>query len=163
MKIWNIRSLPQKSVSLSPKKHRMQRRVMRNNVECSIGQCGNTVKISRPSSTQCGVSSVRKVELPLTGVAISTPRAVIMFLAAQNENTSAFHRQHSPDLVPSDYHLFGIPKRQLGRRFTTNAEVEKWTCPFFADLDWSIYDAGVCKLVPLYEKCLEQRGNYVEK
>ncbi len=74
------------------------------------------------------------------------------------------HPVYSPDLAPSDYHLFGILKTSLGgQRFTRNAEVEKWVRAFFANLHRSVYTAGIRKLVPHYEKCLEQRENYVEK
>ncbi len=86
-----------------------------------------------------------------------------MFLIAQNKNARAIHRQHSPDLAPSDYHLFGILKTPLGgQHLTTNAEVEKWMHAF-ANLDRSVYDAGMCKLVLRYEKYLERSGNCVEK
>ncbi len=73
-------------------KHRMQHRVTRNSEECSVGQCGKTVKISQPSGNKCGVGTVRKMELHVRGVSDCTPCAVIMFLIARNENTSVIHR-----------------------------------------------------------------------
>ncbi len=98
------------------------------------------------------------MELPVRGVSNCTPHAVIMFLMARNENVSAILRQHLPDLAPTDNHLFGILKTSPGGQcFTTNAEVEKWTCAFFANLNRCVYDAGISKLVPHYEKCLEWR------
>ncbi len=104
------------------------------------------------------------MELPVRGVSDCTSRAVIFFLVAWNGNKSAIHWEHSPDLAPSDYHLFGILKTLLGeQRFIKNDEVEKWTRAFFANLDSSVYDVGICKLVPHYEKCLERCENYVKK
>ncbi len=85
-----------------------------------------------------------------------TPHAVIMFLIVRNKNVSAICRQPSSDLAPSYYYLFGILKTSLGEQhFITNTEVKKWARAFFANLDRSVYDAGLCKLVPRYEKCLE--------
>ncbi len=104
------------------------------------------------------------MELPVGSVSDCTPHAMIMFLVAQNENASTIHPQNSPDLAYSVYHLFGIQKASLsGQHFTTNTEVEKWMRAFFADLDRNVYDAGIRKLMPYYEKCLELRLNYVEK
>jgi histone-lysine N-methyltransferase SETMAR len=43
------------------------------------------------------------------------------------------HPPYSPDLAPSDYHLFGSPKKKLwGRRFGSDEEVKQvvhtWLC-----------------------------------
>jgi transposase len=74
------------------------------------------------------------------------------------------HPPYSPDLVPSDYHLFTKMKILLGtQRFHTNeklmAVVNKWlhnlAAPFFEE--------GLQKLVSRYDKCLNVDDNYVEK
>ena len=73
------------------------------------------------------------------------------------------HPPHSPDLAPSDYHLFPGLKNQLkGRHFSSDAEViaavETW-------LDGQIsafFFSGLQKLEQRTKKCIELRGLYVE-
>jgi len=70
------------------------------------------------------------------------------------------HPPYSPDLAPSDYHLFPGPKKQLnGRHFSSDAEViaaaETWldgqTSDFF-------FLSGLQKLEQRTKKCIELRG-----
>jgi len=73
------------------------------------------------------------------------------------------HPPYSPDLAPSDYHLFPRLKKQLkGRHFSSDAEViaaaETW-------LDGQLSDfilRGLQKLEQRAKKCIELRGEYVE-
>jgi histone-lysine N-methyltransferase SETMAR len=75
------------------------------------------------------------------------------------------HKPNSPDLVPSDFHMFGPMKEAVrGNRFSSDEEVigavENWlkTQPenfFFSD--------GIKKLVKHWIRCVEVEGNYVEK
>jgi hypothetical protein len=74
------------------------------------------------------------------------------------------HPLYSPDLAPSDYHLFTYPKNWLGsQRFNSNEEliegVKTWLRPQAADF----FDTGMQKLIPRYDKCLNFGGDYVEK
>ncbi len=74
------------------------------------------------------------------------------------------HSPYSPDLTPSDYHLFLQLKSALGGlRFQSNAEVIAWCRKFFQNLDTANYSRGISKLVDRFEKCLEKYGDYVEK
>ena len=71
---------------------------------------------------------------------------------------------YSPDLVPSDYHLFLHLKRFLGgKRFDDDNDlkdaVEKWLTSQVA----AFYEEDIQKLVPRYNKCLNNGGEYVEK
>jgi len=61
--------------------------------------------------------------------------------------------QYSPDLAPSDYHLFLQLKKFL------KDVVQKWLTSQVA----AFYEEGVQKLVPRYDKCLNNGGEYVEK
>ena len=70
------------------------------------------------------------------------------------------HPSYSPDLAPSDYHLFpGLKKKQLkGRHFSPDAEViaavETWL-----DGQPSIFFlSGLQKLQQRAKKCVELRG-----
>jgi len=73
------------------------------------------------------------------------------------------HPPYSPDLAPSDYHLFpGLKKQLKGRHFSSDAEVitaaETW-------LDGQIsgfFLSGLQKLEQRDKKCIELRGEYVE-
>jgi histone-lysine N-methyltransferase SETMAR len=74
------------------------------------------------------------------------------------------HPAHSPDLAPSDFHLFGLLKEALGgRRFRCDEDVKnvvhQWLC---AQPKSSYYD-GIKQLVGGWEKCVEKQGDYVEK
>ena len=71
-------------------------------------------------------------------------------------------RPCSPDLVPSNYHLFTKMVWLATQRFHTNDRlmdgVNNWPhnlAPFF--------DEGLQKLVSCYDKCLNVDGNYVKK
>jgi len=73
------------------------------------------------------------------------------------------HPPYSPDLAPSDYHLFpGLKKQLKSRHFSSDAEVitaaETW-------LDGQISNfipSGLQKLEQRAKKCIELRGEYVE-
>jgi histone-lysine N-methyltransferase SETMAR len=74
------------------------------------------------------------------------------------------HPPYSPDLAPSDYHLFPNMKTWLAtQRFDDDAElqagVNEWLKPQAA----KFYDDGINKLVHRYDKCLNLNGDYVEK
>ncbi len=149
----SMRLVPKVSFSISEK-----------NVERNVEWRGIARNVAYASAVTLKFHG-RAVHSVASAVSDCTPCAVIMFLVMQNKIASTIHWQHSLDLAPSDYHLFGILKTSLGEQcFTTNAKVEKWTRrAFFANLDRSVYDAGICKLVQCYEKYLEWHRNYVKK
>jgi hypothetical protein len=69
------------------------------------------------------------------------------------------HPLYSRDLVRSDFHVFLHLKTFLGDRLFHEDEVKEAINTWFASQAASFYDAGIQKLVPRYEKCL----NNVEK
>ena len=74
------------------------------------------------------------------------------------------HPAYSPDLAPSDYHLFGPLKRELsGKRFTTDSELKDAVLQFFSQRDEDFYRGGIMALVDRWDKCLNKFGSYVEK
>lgn len=74
------------------------------------------------------------------------------------------HPPYSPDLAPSDYHLFPKLKETFGGvRFNSTEEIEDAVTDYFKKLDASHYRLGIDKLIVRYEKCLERFGDYVEK
>ena len=74
------------------------------------------------------------------------------------------HPPYSPDLAPSDYHLFPGLKKQLKlRHFSSDAEViaaaETWLDGQPSDF---FFLSGLQKLEQRAKKCVELRGEYAE-
>ncbi|PNF22656.1 hypothetical protein B7P43_G07101 [Cryptotermes secundus] len=70
------------------------------------------------------------------------------------------HPAYSPDLAPSDCHLFGPLKDALrGRRFSTDEEAVQKR---LRDQTNSFFLEGIRKLVERWTKCIEKEGDYVE-
>lgn len=74
------------------------------------------------------------------------------------------HPAYSPDLAPSDYHLFPELKQWLGgKRFQSNVELQDSVKNHLNSLADTFYEEGIGKLVHRYDKCLNLQGDYVEK
>lgn len=74
------------------------------------------------------------------------------------------HPPYSPDLAPSDFHLFAHMKRWLGgQHFGTDNELQTSVEHWLKAQAAAFYDEGIVKLLPRYEKCLSRSGDYVEK
>jgi hypothetical protein len=72
------------------------------------------------------------------------------------------HSPYSPDLVPSDFHVFLHLKTFCGGwQFHGGNRVKEAVNTWFASQAASFYNAGIQKLVPHYEKCLSSGGNCV--
>ncbi|XP_023228571.1 histone-lysine N-methyltransferase SETMAR-like [Centruroides sculpturatus] len=74
------------------------------------------------------------------------------------------HPPYSPDLAPSDYHLFLHLKKHLaGQRHNNHDEVKTTVLHWLSHQAATFFEDGIQKLVPRYDKCLNINGNYVEK
>jgi len=74
------------------------------------------------------------------------------------------HPPYSPDLAPSDYHLFPKLKEHLGGlRFNTDDDVKEEVNRFLKGLEANFFDMGIQKLEHRLQKCLDRNGDYVEK
>jgi histone-lysine N-methyltransferase SETMAR len=74
------------------------------------------------------------------------------------------HPAYSPDLAPSDFHLFPKLKEFLGgRRFKGDEEVNDAVKEWLNGLAAEVYEEGIQKLVTHYDKCLKVGGDYSEK
>jgi len=74
------------------------------------------------------------------------------------------HPPYSPDLAPSDFHLFGPMKDGLrGQHFPSKdavvQAVKQWATSAGADF----YECGMQALVHHWQKCIANGGDYVEK
>lgn len=73
------------------------------------------------------------------------------------------HPPYSPDLAPSDFHLFPNLKRFLrGKRFSTDNEVITAVEGYFEGLPESHFRDGVNELETRWKKCIELKGDYTE-
>lgn len=74
------------------------------------------------------------------------------------------HPPYSPDLAPSDFHLFPKLKTFLGgQKFDTNDEVIAAVEEHFAGLERNHFMEGITALERRWNKCVEVHGDYVEK
>lgn len=75
------------------------------------------------------------------------------------------HPPYSPDLAPSDFHVFLKLKKFLssGERFGNDEELQTSVTRWFHSQAAQFYDTGIQKLIPRYDKCLNSGGDYVEK
>ena len=74
------------------------------------------------------------------------------------------HPPYSPDLAPSDFHLFRELKAWLGgQRFAANDELQDAVKTYPSSLAANFFAEGIEKLVSRYDKCLNRFGGYVEK
>jgi hypothetical protein len=70
----------------------------------------------------------------------------------------------SPDLAPSDYHFFGFVKNQMrGRRYEVNDALQTAVRQCLRAAGKKFNRKGVFKLLERWEKCVEKKGDYVEK
>jgi histone-lysine N-methyltransferase SETMAR len=73
------------------------------------------------------------------------------------------HPPYSPDLAPSDYHLFHELKKQLkGRHFSSDTEVIAAAETWLDGQHSEFFLSGLQKLEQRAKKCIELRGEYVE-
>ena len=74
------------------------------------------------------------------------------------------HPPYSPDLAPSDFHLFPRLKKFLGgKRFSSNDELKATVNEYFACLNESEFRTGIMALEHRWSKCIDVQGDYVEK
>jgi histone-lysine N-methyltransferase SETMAR len=74
------------------------------------------------------------------------------------------HPHYSPDLAPSDYDLFTCLKNWLGLQcFSSNEELVEGVKTWLSSQAADVFDTGMQKLIPRYDKCLSSGGDYVDK
>ena len=74
------------------------------------------------------------------------------------------HPPYSPDLAPSDYHLFGFVKNQMrGKYYETNEALQTAVRQCLRAAGTEFYRKATFKLPERWEKCVRRNGDYVEK
>jgi hypothetical protein len=72
------------------------------------------------------------------------------------------HPPYSPDLAPSDYHLFTYLKNWLQSQRLNDNEFMEGVKTWLGSQAANFFDTGVHRLVPWY-KCLSSGSDYIEK
>lgn len=74
------------------------------------------------------------------------------------------HPPYSPDLAPSDYHLFPKLKKHLrGKRYSDDNELMDAVQAWSEGQNSDFYRSGISDLVKRWTKCIDLQGDYVEK
>ena len=74
------------------------------------------------------------------------------------------HPPYSPDLAIADFHLFGPMKQPMrGRVFSSREEVIAASNSSLRALPSTFWEEGFNKLLQRYEKCVNLKGEYVER
>jgi hypothetical protein len=74
------------------------------------------------------------------------------------------HPPYSPDLTPSNFHLLTYLKNCLvSQRFNNNEEMMKGVKTWLSSQTADFFDAGIQKLIPRYDKCLNFGDDHVKK
>ena len=71
------------------------------------------------------------------------------------------HPLYSPDIAPSDYHLFRSMAHALSeQRFKNNVDVKKWLDNWIASKTTKFYYDGIHKLLTNWKNLVDNDGNY---
>ncbi len=73
------------------------------------------------------------------------------------------HPSYSPDLAPSDYHLFQFLKSDIKGRGFADDEVINFVESWIQSKNEEFFSSEINALLKRWTKCIEIRGNYVEK
>ena len=72
------------------------------------------------------------------------------------------HLPYSPDIAPSDFHLFRSLQNSLnGEIFSFLEDCIRHLEQFFAQKDKKFWEVGIMKLLEKRQKVVEQKGEYV--
>ena len=73
------------------------------------------------------------------------------------------HAAYSPDLAPSDYHLFrSLQHYRVDSHFKSPVEVDKSIDDFINSKPPSFFRSGFRQLPERWQKCVESNGDYFE-
>jgi hypothetical protein len=74
------------------------------------------------------------------------------------------HPPYSPDLAPSDFHIFGPMKEHLrGQKFADDNEVMEAVQSWIKAMPKGFFLEGIHKLVDMWTKCVAKQRYYVKK
>jgi hypothetical protein len=74
------------------------------------------------------------------------------------------HPPYSPDLAPSDYHLFHSISNNLCRiSFNDNGELQNWLDDFFTAKPADFFKCGIENLTERWEAVVNNGGEYINE
>ncbi|MCU7903102.1 MAG: transposase [Candidatus Thiodiazotropha sp. (ex Lucinoma aequizonata)] len=74
------------------------------------------------------------------------------------------HPPYSPDLAPSDFHLFPNMKKELaGKHYANDNDVISAVEEFLDLQEDTFFASGIQALQHRWQKCVDLQGDYVEK
>ncbi|UYV78230.1 hypothetical protein LAZ67_16000594 [Cordylochernes scorpioides] len=99
----------------------------------------------------CGKSVPKKAKVTISAGKV---------MAMENFKWEIFtHPPYSPELAPSDFHLFPALKWHLGgKHFANDDEVQAEENHWLRRQDTAWYNSGIKKLLQRYQKCLDRNG-----
>jgi len=72
------------------------------------------------------------------------------------------HPAYSPDLAPSNYHLFrSLQNSMNGKSFKDKKTLKRHLDCFFTDRPKTFYEDGIIKLVERWQKVIDKKGQYI--
>ena len=72
------------------------------------------------------------------------------------------HLPYTPDIAPSDLHLFRSLQISLNeKKFSSLEDCKRHLEKFFAQKDKKFWENGIMKLPEKWQKVVEQKGEYV--
>ena len=72
------------------------------------------------------------------------------------------HPPYSPDLAPTDYHLFRSLSNQMrGLTFDNEEDLENWLTTYFDSRSDDFWQNGINKLVERWEEVVNNDGDYI--
>jgi [histone H3]-lysine36 N-dimethyltransferase SETMAR len=73
------------------------------------------------------------------------------------------HPAYSPDLAPSDYHLFWDLQHELDEQhFENDEDVKKWLQSYFDQKPRIFFDRGIRRLPTKWAQVINSNGEYIE-
>ncbi|GFW20201.1 histone-lysine N-methyltransferase SETMAR [Trichonephila clavipes] len=74
------------------------------------------------------------------------------------------HAPYSPDLAPSNLHLFRYLQHSLGgKHFSDNEKVKAAVNSWLSNQATGFFEERFQNLIQRYDKCINKLGNYLEK
>jgi transposase len=74
------------------------------------------------------------------------------------------HPPYSPDLAPSDHHMFGPLKEAMGgKKFRSDEELHQAVHEWLRTRPQEFFSKGIRALPVRWRKCVERQGDCVEK
>ena len=134
---------------------------------CHSNKCQLLQLVKKWTEAGYPLQTERKVD---TGCSAVTWQCMPSYGTPHHQHHSAtelevlVHPAYSPDLAPSDFHLFGPLKNALrGHWFAADDEVKEVVHDWLRSQPQTFFSNGIKKLTDRWAKCIKKKGEYIEK